>query len=409
MPLLTVSRFLRGAWCAAVAAAGAAALGAPAVRPDHSKVPGVVIAHSPKASRVFLGSAGIAVLPDGSYLAKHDEFGPGSTEKVSAVTRVYRSTDRGLTWSPLSRVDGLFWASIFVHRGAVYMMGTTAGHRHGHCVIRRSMDGGRTWTEPKDERTGRLFPDISYHTAPVPVVVHQGRIWRAMEDEKGGTKWGVMFRAFMLSAPEEADLLVAANWTASNALPHDPGYLGGRFGGWLEGNAVVDPAGQIVNVLRVDHRAVPEKAAIIRVSADGRTATFDPARDFVDFPGGCKKFVIRPDPRGGRYWTLANAILPPHAGGNVERIRNAAVLMSSPDLRTWTPHHVALYHADVATHGFQYLDWLFDGEDLIVVARTACDDGIGGAENQHNSNYLTFHRLEQFRRHAGQRVELAPR
>lgn len=408
MPSSTRFRFLRGALLAAAAAGGVAA-GAPAVRPDHAKVPGVVIAHSPKASRVFLGSAGIAVLPDGSYLAKHDEFGPGSTEKVSAVTRVYRSADRGRTWTPISRVDGLFWASIFVHRGVVYMMGTTAGHRHGHGVIRRSSDGGRTWTEPNDERTGRLFPDISYHTAPVPVVVHQGRLWRAMEDEKGGTRWGVMFRAFMLSAPEDADLLVAANWTASNALPHDPGYLGGRFGGWLEGNAVVDPAGRIVNVLRVDHRAVPEKAAIIRVSADGRTATFDPASDFVDFPGGCKKFVIRPDPRGGRYWTLANAILPPHAGGNVERIRNAAVLMSSPDLRTWTPHHVALYHADVATHGFQYLDWLFEGDDLIVVARTAYDDGIGGAENQHNSNYLTFHRVERFRRHATERVELAQR
>lgn len=396
-------------FCLSLGALVASAVTAPAATPDHSKVPGVVIAHSPKASRVFLGSAGIAVLPDGTYLAKHDEFGPGSTEKVSAVTRVYRSSDRGRTWAPISRIDGLFWASIFAHRGAVYVMGTTAGHRHGHCVILRSTDGGRTWTEPKDERSGRLFPDISYHTAPVPVLVHQGRIWRAMEDEKGGTKWGVMFRAFMLSAPENADLLVAANWTASNALPHDPTYLGGLFGGWLEGNAVVDPAGQIVNVLRVNYRAVPEKAAIVRISDDGRQATFDPARDFIDFPGGCKKFVIRPDPKGGRYWTLANAVLPAHAGGNVERIRNAAVLMSSPDLRTWTPHHVALYHENMASHGFQYLDWLFEGDDLIVVARTAFDDGVGGAENQHNSNYLTFHRIEQFRRHAGRRVELAQR
>ncbi|MBL9213783.1 MAG: hypothetical protein JNL92_25185, partial [Opitutaceae bacterium] len=51
--------------------------------------------------------------------------------------------------------------------------------------------------------------------------------------------------------------------------------------------------------------------------------------------------------------------------------------------------------------------WLFEGDDLIVVARTAYDDGIEGAENQHNSNYLTFHRIGQFRRHAGERVELA--
>ncbi len=402
--------FRRRAWCLLAAAVVAlSVVPVSAATPDHTKVPGVVIAHSPKSSRVFLGSAGIVALPDGTYLAKHDEFGPGSTEKTAAVTRVYRSTDRGRTWEQISRIDGLFWASIFHHRGAVYVMGTTAGHRHGHCVIRRSTDGGRTWTEPKNERSGRLFPDISYHTAPVPVIVHQGRIWRAMEDEKGGTRRETMFRAFMLSAPEDADLLQASSWTASNALGHDERYLNGNFGGWLEGNVVVDPEGRIVNVLRVNFRAVPEKAAIIRISADGREASFDSARDFVDFPGGCKKFVIRPDPVGGRYWTISNAILPAHAGGSVQRIRNAAVLMSSTDLRTWTAHRVVLYHPDVALHAFQYLDWLFEGEDLIVVSRTAFDDGVGGADSQHNSNYLTFHRVEKFRSSERERVEVAQR
>lgn len=162
-------------------------------------------------------------------------------------------------------------------------------------------------------------------------------------------------------------------------------------------------------MLRVDFRDVPEKAAIVRVSADGRTATFDPERDFIDFPGGCKKFVIRPDPKDGRYWTIANAILPVHAGNNVERVRNAAVLMSSADLRTWTPHHPVIYHPDLKNHGFQYVDWLFEGDDLIVVSRTACDDGLGGADNQHNSNYLTFHRVENFRRYRSEQIAVAGR
>ncbi len=375
--------------------------------PDHTKVPGVVIAHSPKSSKIYLGSAGICVLTDGSYLAKHDEFGPGSTEKTRAITRVYRSTDKGKSWEQISRVEDLFWASIFPHRGAVYLMGTSASHRHGHAVIRRSTDGGRTWTEAKDGDSGRLFPDISYHTAPTPVIVHGGRIWRAMEDEKGGEKWGTMFRVFMLSAPEDADLLKASNWTASNALPHNKSWLGGRFGGWLEGNAVVTPEGSIVDILRVDYRDLPEKAAIVRISGDGRTATFDPEKDFIDFPGGCKKFVIRWDAPSRRYWTISNATLPPYAAGNIERIRNAQVLMSSTDLRTWTPHEVVLHHPDVGTHGFQYLDWLVEGDDLLIVSRTAYDDGVGGAMNQHNSNYLTFHRLKQFRNAVTSRVEVA--
>ena len=377
--------------------------------PAFDRVPGVVIAHSPKSTRVYLGSAGIAKLSDGSYLAKHDEFGPGSTEKTNAVTKVYRSTNRGETWELISRVEGQFWANLFEHQGAVYMMGTTASHRSGHATIRRSLDGGRTWTEPKGPDSGLLFPDIAYHTAPMPIVIHNGLIWRAMEDEKGGESWCRMFRAFMLSAPVDADLLKASSWTASNALGHDPSYLGGRFGGWLEGNAVVAPDGQIVNILRTDFRDVPEKASIVRISADGQTATFDPERDFIDFPGGCKKFVIRRDPTDGRYWTLANAILPQHAGGNVERIRNAAVLMSSTDLRTWTPHYTALHHPDLTAHGFQYLDWLFEGDDLIVVSRTAYEDGVGGAYNQHNSNFLTFHRIKDYRQHIASTVAVAGR
>ena len=58
---------------------------------------------------------------------------------------------------------------------------------------------------------------------------------------------------------------------------------------------------------------------------------------------------------------------------------------------------VLLYHPDTATHGFQYPDWQFDGEDLIAVVRTAFDDETGGAHNAHDANYLTFHRWPRFR------------
>jgi hypothetical protein len=43
--------------------------------------------------------------------------------------------------------------------------------------------------------------------------------------------------------------------------------------------------------------------------------------------------------------------------------------------------------------GFQYVDWFFDGEDIIFVSRTA----LNGAYNFHNANYMTFHTLENFR------------
>src|SRR5262249_43880944 len=154
-----------------------------------------------------------------------------------------------------------------------------------------------------------------FHCAPVPVVVHQGRIWRAMEDAMGPGGWGSHFQAFMMSAPVDADLLKAANWTSSNHIPRNPDWLDGQFGGWLEGNAIVTPEGGIIDLLRVDHRPQGDYVARIEISKDGKEARFDPQSGFLTFPGGSKKFTIRFDPQTKRYWTLSNPVLDQHRGG----------------------------------------------------------------------------------------------
>ncbi len=59
-------------------------------------------------------------------------------------------------------------------------------------VIHQSQDGGKTWSQPTGKDHGLLL-EGQYHCAPVPVVIHNGRIWRAVEDAAGGTKWGVRF------------------------------------------------------------------------------------------------------------------------------------------------------------------------------------------------------------------------
>ncbi|MBN2475221.1 MAG: exo-alpha-sialidase [Pirellulales bacterium] len=359
------------------------------------EVPGVVVAHTPASSRIYFGSAGIVSLRRGVYLTKCDEFGPGSTEHRRAVTRVFRSDDRGATWRPVARIDGLFWAGIFKHGDAVYLLGTEK--HHGRIVVMRSDDEGRTWTEPTDENHGLLTTEGEYHTAPMPIISHDGRLWRAVEDAMGGTRWGERYRARMLSAALEADLLKQQSWTLSSPLARDPQWLGGTFGGWLEGNAVATPDGQIVDVLRV---ACPTggKAAVVHLSPDGRTASFDPERDFIDLPGGAKKFLIRYDAQAKAYWALANPVMPRHAGqAAAASIRNTLALLRSDDLRTWQIRCILLYHPDIRKHGFQYPDWLFEGDDMIAAVRTAYDDGHGGAHNAHDANYLTFHRFADFR------------
>jgi hypothetical protein len=368
-------------------------LGANAQTP---KVPGVIVNYIPASSKTYIGSPGICVLPNGDYIASHDHFGPATKEHQQALTAVYRSSNRGKSWQKIAEIQGQFWSNLFYHRDALYIMGTWK--HHGNFIIRRSGDQGQTWSEPVNNKSGLLL-EGEYHTAPMPVLLHSGRIWRAIENARSSTTaWGKRYSAMVISAPEDADLLDAANWRATNHLPYDSTYLDGKFGGWLEGNIVLTPSGQLVDILRVSS-SVPgsDMAAVVNISDDGQKASFDPATGFMDFVGGAKKFSVRYDEKTNRYWTLANLVQNEFSHLLAARVRNTLVIKSSPDLVSWTVHKVLLSHPDVLKHGFQYVDWQFEGKDIIFLSRTAYDDEFGGANNYHDANFLTFHRVKNFR------------
>ncbi|PUZ26151.1 glycosyl hydrolase [Chitinophaga parva] len=358
-------------------------------------VPGIIIDHVPAAARQYIGSPSICILPNGHYIASHDFFGPASNEATHATTRIFESTDQGNTWHAIAAINQ-FWSGLFVHRGALYIMGVR--NAEGDCIIRRSKDGGHSWTEPTGSHNGLLLPAsamVGYHTAPVPVIAAHGRIWRAMEQVKPGGPWGD-FYAFMLSAGNRKDLLYAGSWTTSGKLALDKNLHKGA--GWLEGNAVVAPDGNIKDLLRVHYlKKGEEKAAIINISADGKAVAFDSTSGVFDFPGGAKKFCIRYDAQTRKYWTLSNYVPAAYANDNQERVRNTLALCSSTDLVHWRVNHIILQSDNVAKHGFQYADWVFDGNDIIAVVRTAYDDATGGADNQHNANYMIFKRVAGFR------------
>jgi hypothetical protein len=348
--------------------------GSRAARPDHSRTPGVVIDHLPAKTKNYIGSPSMVVLPDGRYVASHDVFGGGSSYDQ---TRVFGSTDLGRSWEHLTDIEGQFWSNLFVHDGVLYIMGTD--RRFGNVIIRRSDDGGKTWTEPVDENNGLLVDGGRFHTAPVPMVVHNGRIWRAMEYIRPGAP---RFHSFIMSAPVDADLLKAESWTVSNRLIFEKEWA--------------SQEDKLVNVLRLNFLE-GGKAAVIRASGDGTQLAFDPEKDIIGFSGGAKKFTIRYDEISRRYWSLTNIIGKRDPRFHASTHRNILGLTSSADLVSWQVNSVVLRHPDIEKHGWQYIDWLFEGDDIIFVARTAYDDGLGGAHNQHDANYFTFHRLRNFR------------
>ncbi|TZF82998.1 hypothetical protein FW774_11885 [Pedobacter sp. BS3] len=370
--------------------------------------PGTVIAQSPAPLTNSYASPSIVILPDRSYVASHDISG--------TITAIYRSADSGAHWSFVALVSDSHWATLFVHNNILYLMGVAKSF--GNIVIHKSLDGGYSWTKPDDANTGLLVSG-RFHTAPVPVVRHNGRIWRAYEESPDPDNERD-FHAFVMSAPEDADLLKASSWTRTNTVALNPAWLNADIPEWCEGNVVVTPDGKIVDFIRLKTdqavngtlemqgpaAGIPryEVGAKIEISDDGQTAAFNTSTGFVHFPGAMTKFTIRYDPVSGKYWSLVNKITTVFSGwGNGSsnapwNQRNVLMLSSSSDLLNWEERYkiIRWNEGEIITRranfGFQYADWQFDGNDIVAAVRTSWY----GAD-WHDANTITFHRLTDFR------------
>jgi len=350
--------------------------------------PGTVIARSSNWETEFLGSPSMEILADGTYIFTHDDF--------KRHTDVYESPDRGRTWTKIGGFDKQRSGTLFAIKDVLYQIGFAMPGLPGvspDCIaIRRSTDRGRTWTEPKDAKTGLLLADAAYYADPVPVLFHAGRVWwqvdlvdKTNKELKSQERFGML----VISAPVDGDLLDAAQWTRSNPVPWQP-YQ--RLKGWLEGNVVADPAGRLHVLARVEDWKQPggggKTVARLDLSPDGKTLAFDPQTGFRPFPGGAAKFCIRYDAVTQRYWALTNWLQPGQKGA-----RTTLALVCSPDLEAWEVRSIIYQHKQGNdTAGFQYCDWRIVGNDLHFVCRL---DWYG--KNFHDSNYMIFDTIPNFR------------
>lgn len=378
--------------------------------------PGVVIDRSSDPKNLFLGAPSMEILSDGTYVTSHDWFGP----KALARTDVFVSHDVGTTWRKIAEIPNLTAGMLFYNADALWTIGWMPKSEtlpHQSITICRSTDGGASWTTPLNDSSGVLLSDREYFCDPAPVLIHQGRVWKEVECygqmESKKRNWATRLMPLMMSAPVDADLLNRDSWTFSNpvAWPTAPSrhaihgerpdwnvcweaeFDHEKLGGWLEGNALYDPDGNMLILMRVDDPICDGKAARLNLSKDFKTLSFDPATGFVSMPGGCKKFVIRFDDVSKRYWSLVDWVHPEDADApDKERTRNTLALVASDDLRSWEVRSIIYRHSNRKI-GFQYVDWRTVGNDIHFVCRLAWDE----SPNCHDSNYLTFDRIVNFR------------
>ncbi len=335
----------------------------------------------------YLCSPTFARTPSGALVTAMDVFGPGAPQNLVLL---FRSEDNGVTWHYLCDLMPAYWPTLFVHRGVLYLLGTST--ENGHLLIGASYDEGFTWTKPSLLFTAGSQPTAcGFEKEPMPMLVQNGRLMcSALFGNWGHPK---RFGLGTLSVAADADLLESANWTMSDLTYYNQDWPESPQGGtvsYLEGSLYVAADGKTVSLLRMNYGG-HGKACLMEVDTTDPEAppTF---HSIVDMPTGAnsKSYVLR-DPVGGKYWALGNYV----PDDTPTCIRNVLALSVSDDGYRWRLAKVVLDYrqADPQKIGFQYPTFLFDGEDILYISRTA----YNGADNFHNANCQTIGRIESFR------------
>lgn len=334
----------------------------------------------------FLCSPSLVKHPDGYLLASMDVYAP---EHPQNLTLIFRSDDGGESWRYVSELMPCFWGKLFIHKGDIYMLSCST--EYGDLLIGKSTDGGETFGAPVCllRGSGGKAGNSGVHKSPQDVFRHNGRIYESLE-------WGTWknteycHAAMVMSADENADLLSPESWSFTEPRKFD------RFTSELsdmpmdtmtiEGTITLAPEGKLLNIMRFKKFG---KALAYEVNENDLDAPISYYR-LIDFPANFSKFTIKRDEVTGAYFSVATRLYDECA-----KARNLLSLMRSNNLYDWQVvcDLIDFRDRDREYFGFQYVDFEFDGEDIIFLCRTATN----GAHTFHDSNYSTFHRIKNFR------------
>lgn len=366
--------------------------------------PATLFGYALSPNRIYTASPSIVKLPNGEYLLSFNLFGSDMSPAtdVSGTTYLYKSADKGNTWTPLpgSPMMDMKRGSLFVQDGIVYIWGYRAAP--GQIIIRKSTDNGLTWST-ETQLTTNKHGGTPFN--PVFMPDHNGvnRVWCA-----------VAGKSLMSGRPDATLIMNASNWTGVGAdtnTNNQPVFGSGVSVAVIsEAQIVSSPQTGLVVMPKVqmDGVSAPYFSYTVLLKRNPtsnnnlQTATKE---NWVALPGAEKKFAASYDPVSQKFYVLSNPVLPAHESGSGftwQLIRNTGALISSRDLYHWDVEQLFLYSGNINYEGFQYFNFDYDGDDMIVASRTAFDiTGESGVNNKpprgHDSNMITFHKISNFR------------
>jgi len=311
---------------------------------------------------------------------------------------VFGSDDDGVTWRELARLP--FQCGMFVLGGGrTHFVGSGADYE-GLWVC-ASSDGRKAWTEPVCLHEGSVYaPATGY-------AVRGDTLYWAADDRGHGGKGRAVFA---LAADLTKDLCAPGTWRESAAITHPgvPQQMGrGQHNGgvWLEPNVVCfKDALHLAVRVRVSQedqtQVLPNLAALCDLTDDGQDLSLSFSH-YYPFPGAQNHFHIVYDRATALHWMTGNQVTGLghdcwHGWANERRF---LMLHYGVDGRNWFPAGCVARWPETR-QAFNYCSPLIDGEDLLIVSRTAQD-----SKNQHDNDRVTFHRVPEFRRLA---LDLSP-
>lgn len=335
----------------------------------------------------YLCSPSLVRHPDGFLLASMDVFAANHPQNL---TLIFRSDDDGATWHYVSELMPCFWGKLFIHKNDLYMLSCST--EYGDLLIGKSTDGGKTFSAPVTLLRGANGKNGSsgVHKNPQNIVYHNGRIYETLEWGSWANK-EYCHAAMVMSCDENDDLLVPENWSFTDPRPFS------QFAPeiadlpdctmTIEGTLTVAPDGKLYNIMRFGKYAT---ALVYAVNTEDHDAPLTYAR-CMNFPANYSKFMIKYDEISEKYYSVATRVYDREKAG----ARNLLSLMASADLETWdvVTDLYDLRDEDHKKVGLQYVDFFFEGDDILYLCRTA----INNANNFHDANYSTFHRIKNFR------------